>query len=205
MLCCYILAFLKILFNSMLTIKALYWLFCKHLAQNGTLRKTDTMDMSLAKIVMADCKVDEQNHQYDNPADEMPCTCLSCWDHPVKWCPTWLDHTHELLLWPRLVQQAFALDIKHREMVGMIRYDCQSKLVILCAARGNDNTKRSWTVTVRLHHYQNHLHYYDVSLPPIRENVEWSSPVSITPKVQAVYPQVTARQVHTVVLLHGLK
>jgi len=31
----------------------------------------------------------------------------------------------------------------------------------------------------------------------IHENVKWSTPMSITPKVQAVYPQVMARQVHT--------
>lgn len=31
----------------------------------------------------------------------------------------------------------------------------------------------------------------------ICENVEWSTPVSITPKVQATFPQVTPKQVHT--------
>ena len=30
----------------------------------------------------------------------------------------------------------------------------------------------------------------------IRENLEWSTPSSIIPKVQAVYPQVTGKQVH---------
>jgi hypothetical protein len=30
----------------------------------------------------------------------------------------------------------------------------------------------------------------------IHENLEWSTPVSITPKVQAIYPTVTSKQVH---------
>ena len=61
--------------------------------------------------------------------------------------------------------------------------------------------RQTRTVTVRLHHHKNHQLYYDVALPPdaaalIRENLEWSTPVSITPKVQALYPQVTPKQVH---------
>jgi hypothetical protein len=30
----------------------------------------------------------------------------------------------------------------------------------------------------------------------IQENLEWNTPVSITPKVQAIYPSVTGKQVH---------
>jgi hypothetical protein len=53
-------------------------------AGNGTIKKTDTMDISVAKMVVASCKVDEQNHQYDNPVDETPCTCHSCQEHPPR-------------------------------------------------------------------------------------------------------------------------
>lgn len=46
-----------------------------------------------------------------------------------------------------------------------------------------------------------HDPYYDVAMPPeaadiVRENLEWTTPVSIIPKVQAAYPQVTGKQVH---------
>jgi hypothetical protein len=61
--------------------------------------------------------------------------------------------------------------------------------------------RQTWTVTVQLHHHKNHQPYYDVALPPnaadmICENLEWSTLVSITLKVQALYPQVTPKQVH---------
>lgn len=40
--------------------------------------------------------------------------------------------------------------------------------------------------------------YYDVSIPPeaaamIQENLEWSTPNSLTPKIQALYPAVTSK------------
>ena len=91
-------------------------------------------------------------------------------------------------------------DVVHRDTVGMTRYECNSKLIVSCAARGPTRTQLR-TVIVRLHHHKNHHPYYDVALPPdasalIRENLEWSTPVSITPKIQALYPQVTPKQVH---------
>ena len=91
-------------------------------------------------------------------------------------------------------------DVKHRDTIGMTRYGCRSKLIVSCATRGTISTG-SQTVTVRLHHHKNHQPYYDVALPPeaavlIRENLEWSTPVSITLKVQALYPHVTLKQIH---------
>ena len=80
----------------------------------------------------------------------------------------------------------------------MTRYDCKSSLIVSCVRRGPDERQ---TVSVRLHHHLNHNPYYDVALPPgaadiIREQLEWSTPVSITPKVQEAFPHVTGKQVH---------
>lgn len=56
-------------------------------------------------------------------------------------------------------------------------------------------------ITIRIEHHDRHTQYLDVDMPPealdiIRDNLEWSTPVSITPKVQALYPNVTSKQVH---------
>jgi hypothetical protein len=52
-----------------------------------------------------------------------------------------------------------------------------------------------------MHHHEKHKPYYDVAMPPealdfIRENIDWSTPVSMVSKVQGQYPNVTAQQVH---------
>jgi hypothetical protein len=58
------------------------------------------------------------------------------------------------------------------------------------------------TVIVHLHHHKNHQPYYDVALLPpdastlIHKNLKWGMPVSTTPKIQALYLQVTLKQVH---------
>jgi len=44
----------------------------------GKLKKGDTMDISIVRMVLASCKVDEQDHQYDNPKDDIPCNCRTC-------------------------------------------------------------------------------------------------------------------------------
>jgi len=78
----------------------------------------------------------------------------------------------------------------------MSRFKCKSQLIISCV--GLDLR----TIKVRLNHHDNHIAYYDVALPPgasqiIRENLEWSTPVSVTPRVQAIYPHITGKQIHT--------
>lgn len=89
-------------------------------------------------------------------------------------------------------------DVKHRDHMGMTRYNCESRLIVSCIPKGAELLR---VVTVLLNHHENHLPYYDVSLPDgatqiIHENLEWSTPVSITPKVQASFPNVTSKQVH---------
>jgi len=91
-------------------------------------------------------------------------------------------------------------NVKHRDTIEMTRYNCKSKLIVSCAARDTADTG-SRTITIGLHHHKNHLPYYDVTLPPeaavlICENLEWSTPVSITPKVRALYPHITSKQIH---------
>ncbi|EGO20838.1 hypothetical protein SERLADRAFT_417908 [Serpula lacrymans var. lacrymans S7.9] len=88
-------------------------------------------------------------------------------------------------------------DVKHCDHVGMQRFDCGSQLNVLCVKC----TSGTRVVTIRLKHEQRHKPYYDVTIPPkaiqiIRNNIEWSTPVSITPKVQALYPHITGKQVH---------
>ena len=51
---------------------------------HGKLRKGDTMDISLAEMVLVSCKVDEQNWQYSNPTDETLYGCLACREHPPQ-------------------------------------------------------------------------------------------------------------------------
>ncbi|KAJ7573715.1 P-loop containing nucleoside triphosphate hydrolase protein [Mycena floridula] len=42
----------------------------------------NAMDLSLALFVLALCKVDEQDRQYDNPSDTVPCSCPTCQKFP---------------------------------------------------------------------------------------------------------------------------
>jgi hypothetical protein len=81
----------------------------------------------------------------------------------------------------------------------MKRFHCRSRLTISC--HQHDEDAPELTVSVRLEHHKNHVHYVDVAMPPgaaemIRENVEWLTPVTMVAKVQAAYPDVTAAQIH---------
>ncbi|PIL25360.1 hypothetical protein GSI_13250 [Ganoderma sinense ZZ0214-1] len=43
---------------------------------------TPAMDVSSAKVIIAQCKVAAQNELYNNPARDEPCTCATCTVHP---------------------------------------------------------------------------------------------------------------------------
>ena len=85
----------------------------------------------------------------------------------------------------------------------MKRWQCGSKLSI-----SSSETHGRVKITIRLTHnaphldeQNNHIPYYDVSLPGgaaaiIRENLEWSSPSDLVSQVQLVFPQVTGKQIH---------
>ena len=80
----------------------------------------------------------------------------------------------------------------------MHRYDCKSKLSILCRT---NRSKKTRTVTIWLEHYRRHPPYYDVALPPkaaemIRDNLDWTTPNDMARKIQGEYPAVSTKQVH---------
>ena len=82
--------------------------------------------------------------------------------------------------------------------MGMHRYECNSKLSIMCRSNQREKTR---TVTVWLEHYKRHPHYYDVALPPeaaemIRENLDWTTPNDMARKIQIGFPAVSTKQVH---------
>ena len=69
---------------------------------------------------------------------------------------------------------------------------------MLCV-RGN--LLSTWTMSIQIQHHKRHNPYYDIAMPHeaaniIHENLEWTTLVSIIPKVQAAYPQITGKQVH---------
>ena len=83
----------------------------------------------------------------------------------------------------------------HHDHVGMKRYACQSNLIVTCV-KGESPSTQIMSIWIQHHHP-----YRDVTMPPevadiTHENLEWTTPVSIIPKVQAAYPQVTGKQVH---------
>jgi len=43
---------------------------------------SDTMQSSMAKLILADCKVAQLDELYGNNADEAPCSCLVCQENP---------------------------------------------------------------------------------------------------------------------------
>ena len=89
---------------------------------------------------------------------------------------------------------------KHRDTLGMHRYECKSRLNISCrriVTHGNNTC----TVTIWLEHHKRHTPYYDVTLPPeaaamIGEDLEWTCPSQMAKKVLSVFPTVSHPQVH---------
>ncbi|KAJ7829515.1 hypothetical protein B0H14DRAFT_3717388 [Mycena olivaceomarginata] len=87
---------------------------------------------------------------------------------------------------------------KARDTLGMRRYTCKSNLRVSCLAGAQGFRK----VTVRLHHHDAHVPCYDVAMPEeaaaiIREGIQHHTPVEMVGKVQGLFPQVTASQVHS--------
>lgn len=95
-------------------------------------------------------------------------------------------------------KQSTAPGIKNREHAGMKRFPCKSHLHISC----KPNEHGDMVIAVILRHGMKHVQYMDVSMPPealeiIRKDLEWGKPTTIVPKVQSLYPNVTATQIHT--------
>jgi len=76
-------------------------------------------------------------------------------------------------------------------------YPCKSHLMISCHEIDESLTK----VLARIEHHVRHVDYLDVRIPEgakdmIREHVEWLTPVAMVAKVQALFSDVTAAQIH---------
>ncbi|KAJ8581585.1 hypothetical protein M405DRAFT_846948 [Rhizopogon salebrosus TDB-379] len=76
--------------------------------------------------------------------------------------------------------------VKHRDTIGMKRM-------------GDAIDQR--TVSINIKHHEVHIPYYDVAMPPdairiIQDQLEWSTPSALALKIQALYPHMTASQVH---------
>ena len=88
--------------------------------------------------------------------------------------------------------------IKNREHAGMKRFACKSHLHVSCKPKKDGDM----VISVILRHSIKHIQYMDVSMPPealdvIRDDLEWGKPATIVPKIQALFPDVTATQIHT--------
>ncbi|KAF8156162.1 hypothetical protein K438DRAFT_1777588 [Mycena galopus ATCC 62051] len=87
---------------------------------------------------------------------------------------------------------------KTRDTLGMHRFDCKSRLRVSCL----DEEEGQHKISISLRHLNSHVPYYDVSLPPeaaaiIRDGIEWSTPVQMVGRIQNLFPNVTAGQVHS--------
>jgi hypothetical protein len=89
---------------------------------------------------------------------------------------------------------------KHRDTLGMHRYNCKSALNISCWTN-TGNRRNTCTITIWVEHQMKHVPYYDVALPlgaveMIQEDLEWTTPSEMARKIQVAYPAVSAKQVH---------
>ncbi|KAF5311025.1 hypothetical protein D9619_008106 [Psilocybe cf. subviscida] len=85
---------------------------------------------------------------------------------------------------------------KHRDTLGMKRYNCQSHLTI----RYHDEPKRTYAEII-LHHHIRHVRYLDVSMPPeaksmIEEQAERATPSSLAVHIRQAYPHVSRDQIY---------
>jgi hypothetical protein len=80
----------------------------------------------------------------------------------------------------------------------MHRFDCKHRLRV--SSLNGDPGQRK--ISISLGHFASHVHYYDVAVPAeaaaiIRDGIEWSTPVQMVGKVQGLFPNVTATQIHS--------
>jgi len=89
---------------------------------------------------------------------------------------------------------------KHHDTLGMHCYNCCSCLRVSCCEVDDPSSRQ---ITIYLQHHKVHTPYYDVAMPPeaaiiIQENPEWTTSNAMVPKIQALFPAVTATQIHSV-------
>ncbi|KAF7333854.1 SWIM-type domain-containing protein [Mycena venus] len=88
--------------------------------------------------------------------------------------------------------------VKHRDTLGMHRFDCKSRLRV-SSLNGDEGHRK---ISISLRHLDSHVPYYDVSMPAeataiIREGIEWSTPVQMVGRIQELFSNITATQVHS--------
>lgn len=93
-------------------------------------------------------------------------------------------------------------DTKNRDTVGMHQYDCNSSLIVICRKANTALDNSDCIILVNLRHHDDHIPYYDVEIPSgaldiINKHLEWCTPASLVTQIQMLYPNVTAKQVHT--------
>lgn len=107
------------------------------------------------------------------------------------WCSQ--DSTQKQNVHPSLKEGA-----KHCDTLGMHCYNCHSCLWISCH-EGDDPSSRQ--ITINLQHHEPHTPYYDVAMPPkaaiIIQDLEWTTPNAMVPKIQVLFPTVTTTQIHS--------
>jgi hypothetical protein len=101
--------------------------------------------------------------------------------------------------WKQKVRPSPKEGAKHRDTLGMHHYNCCSCLRVSCCEVDDPSSRQ---ITIYLQHHKAHTPYYDVAMPPeaaiiIRENLEWTTPNAMVPKIQALFPAVTATQIHS--------
>ncbi|KAJ3741085.1 hypothetical protein DFH05DRAFT_1424144 [Lentinula detonsa] len=92
-------------------------------------------------------------------------------------------------------------NVVHRDYVGMERFPCKSRLTVTSKLISTLDPNEK-LITIKLDHCISHVHYYDVSLKDdvlqiLRDNLLWSTPSSLVPKIQELHPEATAKQIHS--------
>ncbi|KAF8240168.1 hypothetical protein L208DRAFT_1234445, partial [Tricholoma matsutake] len=86
---------------------------------------------------------------------------------------------------------------KHHDTLGMHHYYCHSCLRVSCREVDDPSSRQ---ITIYLQHHEGHTPHYDGSYcrcPFICENLEWTTPNMMIPKIQVLFPAVTAAQIHS--------
>ncbi|KAG2139796.1 uncharacterized protein EDB93DRAFT_1241918 [Suillus bovinus] len=91
--------------------------------------------------------------------------------------------------------------VKHRDTVGMKCFDCYSTLVVSCCQHTPDDIDQR-TLSIHIEHHDSHTPYFDITMPAeateiICNNLEWSIPSTLVPRIQGLFSNITSKQVHS--------
>jgi hypothetical protein len=102
--------------------------------------------------------------------------------------------------WRKKAKQSTNPEVSNQDTMGMQCYDCQSHLTVTCQDAISEKSANC-IVTIILAHHKNHAPYYDVEMPQgvsdiICKSPEWTTPIALVPRIQALYLGVSADQIH---------